>query len=178
MPNNIKNVIKISKIKPEEIKMVLDMITDKWCDPDAPGKTECIIDFDKITPEPKDESECPDEYKVNKESHIESLKDRPWFDWYKWHCRYWGTKWGAYNGYTKIGKTYIMLVFSTAWTAPIPIIQKLGVLGYPIEVKYADEDYGVNCGRLTYKREQGWTHWDESDFKDPVRFARDLWNNY
>ena len=73
MPNNIRNVIKISKIKPEEIKMVLDMITDKWCDPDAPGKTECIIDFDKIIPEPKDESECPDEYKVNKESHIESL---------------------------------------------------------------------------------------------------------
>lgn len=178
IPNHVRNVIKISKIKPEEIKMVLDMITDKWCDPDVPGKAEYIIDFDKITPEPKDESECPDEYKVNKESHIESLKDRPWFDWYKWHCRYWGTKWGAYSGYTKIGKTYIMLVFNTAWTAPMPIIYKLSVLGYEITVRYADEDYGVNCGRLTYKREQGWIHWNSMDLINPEQFARNLWNNY
>lgn len=179
-PNHIKNVIKISKIKPEEIEMVLDMITDKWCNPDAPGKTEYIIDFDKIIPEPTTIEECPEDCRVKsaKEAHISEDKARPWFNWYEWHCRYWGTKWGAYNGYTKIGKTYIMLVFSTAWTAPIPIIQRLGVLGYPIEVKYADEDYGSNCGRMKYTSEQGWTHWNELDFKDPVRFARDLWNNY
>ncbi len=177
IPNHVRNVIKISKIKPEEIKMVLDMITDKWCDPDVPGKAEYMIDFDKITPEPKDESECPDEYKVNKESHIESLKDRPWFDWYKWHIDHWGTKWGAYDGYTKIGKTWIMLVFNTAWTAPMPIIYKLSVLGYEITVRYADEDYGVNCGRLTYKREQGWI-WDSMDLINPEQFARNLWNNY
>ena len=178
MPNHVKNVIKISKIKPEEIEMVLDMITDKCCDPDVPEKTEYMIDFDKIIPEPRFESDCPDEYKVNKESRIERLLDRPWFDWYKWHIDHWGTKWCAYDCYTKIGKTTITFVFSTAWSFAYPVIKKLEVLGYDILVRYADENYGSNCGRLTYTREQGWTHWDESDLKDPVRFARDLWNNY
>lgn len=147
MPNHVRNVIKISKIKPEEIDMVLDMITTTLDDPTFPDK-QYMIDFDKIIPEPKDESECPDEYKVNKESRVELLKDKPWFNWYKWHIDHWGTKWGAYDCYTKIGKTCIMLVFSTAWTPPMPIISKLSVLGYEITARYADEDYGVNCRKI------------------------------
>lgn len=179
MPNLVKNVIKISKIKPEEIEMVLDMIATPMGVP-APviEDMDYMIDFNKIIPEPSFESDCPDEYKVNKESRVELLKDKPWFDWYKWRIANWGTKWGAYDSYTKIGETYILFVFNTAWAPPMPIIYKLGILGYPIEVKYADEDYGVNCGRMKYTSEQGWMQWDESDFKDPVRFARDLWNNY
>lgn len=177
MPNHVKNVVKISKIKPEEIDMVLDMIATTLDDPEFPDK-QYMIDFDKIIPEPRDESECPDEYKVNKESRVELLKDKPWFDWYKWHIDHWGTKWDAYDYYTNVGKTYIQFVFSTAWTAPMPIIYKLAVLGYDISVRYADEDYGSNCGRLTYTHEQGWTHWDESDLKDPVSFARNLWYTY
>lgn len=147
MPNHVRNVIKISKIKPEEINMVLDMIAMTFDDPTFPDK-QYMIDFNKIIPEPIDESECPDEYKVNKDSHIEIIESKPWFDWYKWRCTYWGTKWGAYNCYTKIGKTWIMLVFSTAWTAPMPIIYKLSVLGYEITARYADEDYGVNCRKI------------------------------
>ena len=84
------------EIKPEEIKMVLDMITTTLDDPTFPDK-QYMIDFNKIIPEPKNESECPDEYKVNKTSHIELLKDKPWFDWYKWRINHWGTKWGAYD---------------------------------------------------------------------------------
>lgn len=174
MPNHVKNVIKISKIQPEETEIILNIIAT----PMIEDMDYMIIDFNKIIPEPRFESDCPDDFKVNKESRIERLSDRPWFDWYKWHIANWGTKWNAYDGYTKIGKTYILFVFNTAWAAPIPIIQKLEVLGYPIEVKYADENYGSNCGRMKYTSEQGWTHWNELDFKDPVRFARDLWNNY
>ena len=175
IPNHVRNVIKISKIKPEEIEMVLDMIATTLDDPEFPDK-QYMIDFDKIIPEPKDESECPDEYKVNKESRIERLLDRPWFDWYKWHIDHWGTKWDAYDCYTNVGKTYIQFVFSTAWSTPIPIIKKLSVLGYQIDVKYADEDYGVNCGRLKYTSEQGWIHLNSVDMKDPVRFAKSVWN--
>ena len=145
IPNHVKNVIKISKLKKDDIDIILNLIASPLSE-DRP--TEYAIDFDKIIPEPRDESECPDEYKVNKESHIESLKDRPWFNWYKWHIDHWGTKWGAYDCYTKIGKTWIMLVFSTAWTPPMPIISKLPVLGYEITARYADEDYGVNCRKI------------------------------
>ena len=147
MPNHVRNVVKISKIKPEEIEMILDMTATLLHDSKT-SEEQYMIDFDKIIPEPRFESDCPDEYKVNKESHIERLLDRPWFDWYKWHIDHWGTKWDAYDCYTKIGKSYIQFVFSTAWTVPIPIIQRLGILGYPIDVKYADEDYGVNCRKI------------------------------
>ena len=54
MPNHVRNVIKISKIKPEEIDMVLDMITTTLDDPEFPDK-QYMIDFDKIIQEPKDE---------------------------------------------------------------------------------------------------------------------------
>ena len=178
MPNHVRNVIKISKIKPEEIEMVLDMVADKCCDPDVPGETKYMIDFDKIIPEPKSESDCPEEYKVNKDSHIAIREDKPWFDWYKWHINKWNTKWGAYDGYTNIGKTYILFVFNTAWAAPIPIYSKLAILNCDIDIKYANENYGVICGRWKYTSEHGWTYWNEFDFKDPKRFARDLWNNY
>ena len=149
IPNHVKTVIKISKLKKDDIDIVLNLLASPMTTPTDPiEKTEYAIDFNKIIPEPEDESECPDEYKVNKESHVELLKDKPWFDWYKWHIDHWGTKWGAYDCYTKIGKTYILFVFNTAWTVPIPIIKRLRILGYPIDVKYADEDYGVNCRKI------------------------------
>ena len=149
IPNHVKTVIKISKLKKDDIDIVLNLLASPMTTPTDPiEKTEYAIDFNKIIPEPEDESECPDEYKVNKESHVELLKDKPWFNWYKWHINHWGTKWGAYDCYTKIGKTYILFVFNTAWTVPIPIIKRLRILGYPIDVKYADEDYGVNCRKI------------------------------
>ena len=148
-PNHIKTIVKISKLKKDDIDIVLNLIASPMTTPTDPiEKTEYAIDFNKIIPEPETEDECPDEYKVNKSSSIERLKDRPWFNWYKWHIDHWGTKWDAYDCYTKIGKSYIQFVFSTAWTAPMPIIYKLSVLGYDVEVKYADEDYGVNCRKI------------------------------
>ena len=147
IPNQVRNVVKISKIKPEEIDMVLDMTATLLHDSKT-SKEQYIIDFDKIIPEPRDESDCPDEYKVNKDSHVELRKEKPWLNWYKWHIDHWGTKWDAYDCYTKIGKSYIQFVFSTAWTAPMPIIYKLSVLGYEITARYADEDYGVNCRKI------------------------------
>ena len=179
MPNHVRTVVKFSKLKPNDIDIILEMIATPICAPAPVTKAaDYIIDFNKIIPELEFESDCPDEYKVNKDTRIELREDKPWFDWYKWHVDQWGTKWDAYDGYTKIGKSYVTFVFSTAWSVAYPVIQKLKLLGYNIDVRYADENYGVNCGRLKYTSEQGWTHWDESELKDPVRFARDLWNNY
>lgn len=87
---------------------------------------------------------------MNSESHIEEVEGRPWFDWYTFHNKYWGTKWNAYDGYTKIGKTQITLVFSTAWSFPTPIARQLTKLGYDLELRFADEDMGSNCGIFTY----------------------------
>lgn len=177
MPNNIKTIIKFKNLKSkDDIDFILDMIaTPQLTLPD--GKViEWSIDFNKIIPEPDDEVSCPDEFKMNKDSHVEKLPDKPWFNWYDWHIKYWGTKWNAYDCYTKIGKSYIMFIFSTAWAVAYPIVKRLAVLGYDMEIRYADEDLGFNCGKIYYTNE--WTEIPATLMKNPYRYALNLWDNY
>lgn len=184
MPNHVKNVLKFSNLKPKDVDFILKTIATQDEDAELPADkdTEYKIDFDKIIPEPKTEEECPDEYKVNKDSHIMEYEDRPWFDWYKWHNAFWDTKWNAYDCYTKVGKSYITFVFSTAWSMPYNVMTRLHLLGYDFELRYADEDWGNNCGILMYSSEHGFTHYDEDDMiakrRNAQAFARDLWNRY
>lgn len=180
MPNHVRSVIKISKLEKDDIDIVLNLIATKLDDPELPDREDWTIDFNKIIPEPATIEECPKDCIVSsaREAHIEKDSERPWFDGYIWHNKYWGTKWEAYDAYTIIGKSYIQFVFSTAWSIPIPIIKKLALMGYNIEGKFADEDYGSNCGTYSYSSEQGWILKTESSFKDPVKFAREIWKKY
>lgn len=113
------------------------------------------------------------------------MKKRPWFDWYKWHNKYWGTKWGCYDCYTKITNSTITFVFSTAWSTPFPIYEHIAKHFYfEFEVKYADEDLGNNCGYLNCEPdgETGemklYHTYAKNCCKDPYRFARRIWENY
>lgn len=180
MPNHIRNVVKISGIKPKNIDYVLNKLAVKYTTPEYKGGTEeWIMDFDLIIPEPRFKKDCPKDCIVNKSSHVEEDGDRPWFNWYDWHCTYWGTKWNAYDGYTKIGKTQLTFVFSTAWSSPFYVYEKLCELGYDLDIKYADEDIGSNCGRIIYNAsEHDLIHYPESKLADPVKFARYIWNKY
>lgn len=180
MPNHVRTVIKISKIKSkEDVDFIVNMIASPIeSGSDDTDKSHYILDFDKIIPEPKTKEECPKEYLVKKTSAIVLRDEKPWFDWYEWHIDNWGTKWGAYDGYTIIGKSYIKFVFSTAWSVAHPIIDRLALLGYPLDVQYADEDWGSNCGMITWSSEQGWNIYPEEEIAHPERFARNLWNKY
>ena len=176
MPNHVKNVLKFKKLKPDDVSFLVNTIASPMERPE--DYSNYAIDFNKIIPEPQFESECPDEFKVNEESSCEILKDRPWFDWYRWRIHYWDTKWGAYDCYSVMGKSYVIFVFSTAWSIAYPVIERLKLLGYEFELQYADEDYGSNCGRITYSSEQGFNHYAESSFKNPRQWARNLWDRY
>ena len=114
---------------------------------------------------------------MNKDSHVMEDKDRPWFDWYAWRNTYWNTKWGAYDGYTYTGKTYIIMYFQTAWSFAGPVAMKLAELGYDLDLQYADEDYGSNCGRLQYDaKTKEWARWGMSELKpNPETWAKRLW---
>jgi len=174
MPNHVKNVWKISHIPQDKLQYVLDKITMIY-DHDMR-----IIDFDLIIPEPRLKKDCPADCIVNKDSHVAEIKDRPWFDWYAWHNKYWNTKWNAYDGTTEYGKTWIRLIFSTAWSFPTPIARKLADLGYDLDIKWADEDLGNNCGRISYDAEEdAWTTYDNWELgKSTTEFARNLWSRY
>lgn len=172
MPNHIFNKWKISHIPQDKLQYVLDKLTMITEDGNR------IIDFDLIIPEPRLKRDCPADCIVNKDSHVMKEKDRPWFDWYTWRNKYWNTKWGAYDGYTHTGKTYIIMYFQTAWLFAVPIAMKLAELGYDLDLQYADEDWGANCGRLQYNaKTKEWTRWSLDELKpNPRAWARRLWN--
>jgi hypothetical protein len=179
MPNHVRNVLKFSNLKSEDRRFILDTITT------AEEKEDGLhhyLDFDKIIPEPRTEDECPDDCKVSEHSHIMEDETKPWFDWYAWHLKYWGTKWNAYDSYIAATPGTITFVFSTAWSTPEPVISKLKLLGFNFELKYADEDIGSNCGKMIYNPDKtGFkdiVHITASDIADPEQFARRLWAKY
>lgn len=66
-------------------------------------------------------------------------------DWYSWSIANWGTKWNAYDvGDWKMGRNTAELYFETAWSPPLPVIQKLAE-NFPtltFKLSYADEGGG------------------------------------
>lgn len=170
MPNHVRNILTFKNLKANEKEFILERFmswSEDLCDK--------IIDFDKIIPEPRVEAECPDDCKVNKDSHVMEDADRPWFDWYKWHNRFWGTKWNAYDGETWVHPDEIECVFNTAWSPPIDIYDRLAELypNFEWEVKYCDECGGSNCGHIIH--EQGEDICPEiSDMSDDELYA-EVW---
>jgi len=87
MPNHVKNVLKFKNLKPDDVDFIVNTIAIEMERPDTVDK-QYAIDFDKIIPQPRFESECPEDCLVNSESHISPDPDRPWFDWYRWRLKY------------------------------------------------------------------------------------------
>lgn len=174
-------MVKFHKLKKEDIDIILKLIATCSHSPEE-LEEKYFIDFNKIIPEPTTIEECPEDCRVKRaiEAHIEADSERPWFDWYTWHNEFWGTKWNAYDSYSIVNKSSITFVFLTAWSMPYPVIKRLKILGYDFDIRWADEDYGSNCGKISYKAsEQDWQEaWEAEAYKDPDRFARNLWRDY
>ena len=178
MPNHIRNVWRIKNVTPDKIDYLLNKLTVSYS-PDGSDDLLQILDFDLVIPEPRYIQDCPKEFRVNKDSHVSEDKNRPWFNWYTWHVTNWGTKWNTYDGYTKVGKTYITFVFSTAWSFAEPIAHKLAQLGYDLDLRFADEALGSNCGKCLYNsKTKEWTTYYEPELPNPEQFAKYIWNNY
>ena len=81
--------------------------------------TDNNFDFNKIVPEPKTKEECiakyGEKYIDNGDKHLQHDEDNEWFDWYSWHCDFWGTKWNACE--TDI-EDDDCVSFWTAWAEP------------------------------------------------------------
>lgn len=90
-------------------------------------------------------------------------------DWYDWSIKNWGTKWNA--GDTVVYSDFIE--FQTAWSTPIPVFVELSkrLKNVEINVDYADEDIGSNCGSLLIIN--GNVHQFEPD--NPREFACNMW---
>jgi hypothetical protein len=67
-------------------------------------------------------------------------------DWYSWSTSNWGTKWNASEPVVNDNS----IEFQTAWSTPEPVLIELSKQ-HPevtIDIRYADEDIGSNCGRF------------------------------
>lgn len=97
---------------------------------------ELKFDFNSLIPEPKTYKE----YMAGvgkflssaEDAHLQIDEDRPWFNWYDWHCQCWGTKWNACE--TSVSEDTVE--FWTAWSFPAPVIEALSK-------KYPDRDITV-----------------------------------
>lgn len=95
--------------------------------------------------------------------------------WYEWSIGHWGTKWNSYDSAGYQGGHQIE--FSTAWSAPHPILEKLTEMFPDVTInhKWADEDLGNNCGALEYL--DGEVISDRMDMgdKEALEFACETW---
>ena len=91
--------------------------------------------------------------------------------WYDWCIENWGTKWNACNTYVISDND---VEFDTAWSCPVNIFIELSkqFSDVEIEVEYADEDIGYNCGRFVFSN----GNIEECiDMDSNTDFALDVW---
>ena len=94
--------------------------------------------------------------------------------WYEWRRDNWGTKWNSYNNIYDGGNT---LYCQTAWSTPAEAILNLSKM-FPdvsIEMEYADEDIGSNCGRILFKNGGVEEEYYPETRKEAVEHACSVW---
>ncbi len=95
--------------------------------------------------------------------------------WLEWARQSWGTKWSAYNAKIVEDNT---IIFNTAWSRAMPVIQKLAENFPDVKFEYfwADEDLGVNTGTAEF--ENGEIIHDEffdPQSKEAYELAAEMW---
>lgn len=106
-------------------------------------------------------------------TYIENILKYGADTWYDWCCNNWGTKWGACE--SRIEESRIS--FDTAWSAAIPVMEKLSEMVPDVSFRheFADEDIGSNCGYFVYEAGQ---IVDEylPEGEEAVRYACGVWD--
>lgn len=139
MPNWVINQLKVSG-------KGADKILQKYIDSEKE-----YFDFNKVIPMPKELSETEESSSTPKEVFERNKRKYGYASWYDWAIDNWGTKWNAHDAYIVANGDEVW--FQTAWSAALPIVEKLSE-NHPeleFEIKYADEDIGYNTGLVVYK---------------------------
>ena len=108
-----------------------------------------------------------DEAKAMLQRYADNLAKHGCLTWYEWHCEHWGTKWDAYDiEVVDRENAFIQINFLTAWSTPLAAIKTLAGQ-YPdltIDVDFADEDLGNNCGSYGFNETGYWESIGDFDF--------------
>ena len=170
MPNYCDNNLRIKFNKKKELE---DFLAKHFREGDY-GKE---FDFDTIIPEPRTKDGLEPKYIANKNSHVQLVAGREWFNRYKWHCDKWGTKWNAFETSDPVIDDDLTLCFSyeTAWSPSIPIIKKLAKM-YKFDFIYTYYEGGMGfAGKWT--RTNGVLETEEVDGDNDFEYRQFLLDN-
>lgn len=94
-------------------------------------------------------------------------------DWYDWCWENWGTKWSSHD----VIFYEDCIEFSTAWSCPVPVLQKLSeLLQREISVIYADENCGYNTGELTFENgDITYEYYPDGGSQEAYKFYEKAW---
>lgn len=105
-------------------------------------------------------------------TYLNNILEYGFDTWYDWSCENWGTKRGACHTYYVDENN---IEFDTAWSCPFKIFEEISKkYNTRVEVEFADEDIGNNCGIVIYDkgeeidfiegdRELAYRVWDYTD---------------
>jgi hypothetical protein len=184
MPNFCENELTITG---PDIDKVLATI--RHMESDNPD--EHILDFDKIIPYPQDFKDLDKRNAEYQQKHRAIVQDDPERDtklkalageygvepgmpWLKdgfnsggfeWCCENWGTKWNACHvSLSKRGEGSAFIEFETAWSPPVPVIEKLATLfpDHDFELEYFEGGMGF-CGQARWSQGEEQYH-NHSDY--------------
>lgn len=113
------------------------------------------------------------------EKYISNLEKYGYDTWYNWCVHNWGTKWNSYD-YSRYAFDKSVISFSTAWSAPFPVFEKL-LQDNPdmsFMVYYADEDMGFNLGIYRYGQQTCSCVWCEENHSPTMceQLADAIWD--
>lgn len=120
------------------------------------------LDFNTIIPEPETKEECEKEYIVDNIDtvHIQPSMNKPWFNWLNYRLAKWGTQWNSFDGIlNRNSDRELTLLFETAWSPCIPIIDKLIEIYPELEFKYYYYEPGAVLAGGVVPQSKGYDHY-------------------
>lgn len=157
MPNHVQSIITISGTK-ESVERVKNriLVTEKYINEvkernnglaenfRIPERIIGALTFNRLIPTPTNIFQGDLSIEEEKKYGEENC-------WYEWRIKNWGTKWDAYDVEIQMdGDDIMSIMFQTAWSAPIPYIDKLAELcveeGCEMSGYFSDEDFCSNMG--------------------------------
>jgi hypothetical protein len=158
MPNHVTNVLTIENVSEERLAAILAAVRMD----DMEGRRS--LDFNKIIPMP-DSVYQGNLGQAERQSYGEN-------NWYDWAVKNWGTKWNSYDYDSEpIHDGANQIEFMTAWSEPMPVIERLSQLFPDAQFRHAwaDEDIGANAGEILYQ------NGEHIDYDVPSRHSKEAY---
>ena len=152
MPNHCSNILKI-KGKQEDLakfkKLAAAISTEYDSITGKAKKEKTIMDFNKFIPYPKkykDLDKAAAKYQREHPNAFDAPKDGYNSGGYEWCINNWGTKWNAYEENLKEGRNMLTYAFTTAWSPPEKVLNKMATMFPKLNFKDTWSEEGGNKG--------------------------------